>query len=233
MVSGMGSHFRTAGRVSIFFRTRQRPISTGNRDAVYQLALDYHFHSVTRMAEVERAPVGTGEPASGTEQRRTKDGLGQLAFDWTADWTQAPPEPTTPAGPKEVPAKVPDEDPPKTKSTKQVPAKSRPLPHLIKRCLREIVERHLRDKGIPYINVDEAKKALFAGAKLRSFHFVVYFKDGKNWLLYTSQLRKESRDDLRQWEQIFGDGFVAVVGKQTAKGELRFQTLMGEALELP
>ena len=40
-------------------------------------------------------------------------------------------------------------------------------------------EAFLRDRGIPYVAVDEAKKALFANAKLKSFDFVVYSKNGQ------------------------------------------------------
>ena len=43
-------------------------------------------------------------------------------------------------------------------------------------------EAFLREKGIPYVAVDEAKKALFANAKLKSFDFVVYSKNGPNLL---------------------------------------------------
>ena len=94
------------------------------------------------------------------------------------------------------------------------------------------MEQYLRDKNAPYINVDEAKRALFAGAKLRSFHFVVYQKEIPNWLLWAAQLRKESRQDLVEWQKIFGDGFIGVVAKQAKDGALKFQTLAGDAVEL-
>ena len=44
-------------------------------------------------------------------------------------------------------------------------------------------EAFLRQKGVPYVAVDEAKKALFANAKLKSFDFVVYSKNGPNLLV--------------------------------------------------
>jgi len=86
-------------------------------------------------------------------------------------------------------------------------------------------EAFLRDKGIPYVAVDEAKKALFANAKLKSFDFVVYSKNGPNLLIDVKgrQMRNSAkrtfeswtteRDvaDLMQWEQVFGDGFKAVL----------------------
>jgi len=84
-------------------------------------------------------------------------------------------------------------------------------------------EDYLRRKGLPYIAVDEAKKALFAGAKLKSFDFVVYRPEGKNLLVdvkgrkistKSSSLQnwttREDIDDLRQWQDIFGDGFTAM-----------------------
>ena len=84
-------------------------------------------------------------------------------------------------------------------------------------------EDYLRRKGLPYIAVDEAKKALFAGAKLKSFDFVVYRPEGKNLLvdvkgrvcsLKSASLQnwvtREDIDDLRQWQEIFGEGFAAV-----------------------
>ena len=44
-------------------------------------------------------------------------------------------------------------------------------------------EAFLREKGIPCVAVDEAKKALFANARLKSFDFVVYSKSGPNLLV--------------------------------------------------
>src|SRR3954468_17088023 len=83
-------------------------------------------------------------------------------------------------------------------------------------------EDFLRRKGLPYIAVDEAKKALFAGAKLKSFDFVVYRPEGKNLLVDVKgrKLAEKSslqnwttREDiyaLRQWQEIFGAGFSAI-----------------------
>src|SRR5271155_1624223 len=86
-------------------------------------------------------------------------------------------------------------------------------------------EDYLRRKGLPYIAVDEAKKALFAGAKLKSFDFVVYRPEGKNLLVDVKGRKistkssgggtlqnwatREDIDDLRQWQDIFGEGFTA------------------------
>ena len=84
-------------------------------------------------------------------------------------------------------------------------------------------EDYLRRKGLPYVAVDEAKKALFAGAKLKSFDFVVYRPQGRNLLVDVKGRKlseksaslqnwttREDIDDLRQWQEIFGEGFQAM-----------------------
>ncbi|HEY7089368.1 MAG TPA: HYExAFE family protein [Tepidisphaeraceae bacterium] len=86
-------------------------------------------------------------------------------------------------------------------------------------------EEFLRSKGIPYVAVDEAKKALFANAKLKSFDFVVYSKNGPNLLIdvkgrmrrpgssrrsFESWTSQRDVEDLLQWEQVFGEGFRAL-----------------------
>lgn len=156
----------------------------------------------------------------------------QFAFAWESK----APKPATPV--------VTKEEPP-TEPTNSVTAPPQPVapasakmgsasPALLggKYPFREVVERFLRENGIPYINVDEAKKALFGGQKLRTFHFVVYRSPEKNWLLHTAQMRKEVREDLKRWVEIFGDGFIGVVAKQAADGTLKFKTLAGEPVEI-
>ena len=87
-------------------------------------------------------------------------------------------------------------------------------------------EAFLRDRGIPYVAVDEAKKALFANARLKSFDFVVYSKKGPNLLIdvkgrscrnrtvragFETWATEQGVNDLMQWEQVFGEGFKAVL----------------------
>ena len=43
-------------------------------------------------------------------------------------------------------------------------------------------EDYLRSKGLPYVAVDEAKRAIFAGASIKSFDFLVYSASGPNLL---------------------------------------------------
>ncbi len=87
-------------------------------------------------------------------------------------------------------------------------------------------EGYLRHRGIPYVAVDEAKKALFSNARLKSFDFVVYSQAGPNRLVDIKgrKLRDRSKrkgfetwaeeqdvTDLMQWEQVFGEGFRAML----------------------
>ncbi len=87
-------------------------------------------------------------------------------------------------------------------------------------------EGYLREKKIPYVAVDEAKKALFAGSNLKSFDFVVYAADKPNLLVdvkgrqakssstrrgYESWATERDVDDLIQWQQVFGEGFQALL----------------------
>ncbi len=93
-------------------------------------------------------------------------------------------------------------------------------------------EDYLRAKGWPYIAVDEAKKALFGAASIKSFDFLVYSQSGPNLLVdvkgrkfpdaVAGPKRKASRawenwitrDDvegLEQWQGIFGQDFSALL----------------------
>ena len=89
-------------------------------------------------------------------------------------------------------------------------------------------EGWLRERGVPYVAVDEAKKALFSTAKLKSFDFVVYSKSGPNLLIdvkgrqarHTSGASRGTLqnwttqtdiDDLMQWQQVFGEGFIGLL----------------------
>src|SRR5438309_11223897 len=86
-------------------------------------------------------------------------------------------------------------------------------------------EAYLRHRGIPYVAVDEAKKALFSNAKLKSFDFVVYSKNGPNLLVdvkgrqmntpkaksFQTWTTERDVEDLIQWQQVFGEGFKALL----------------------
>lgn len=91
-------------------------------------------------------------------------------------------------------------------------------------------ERYLRGRGIPYVAVDEARRAISGGgggggpdpAKLKNFDFVVYSRSGSN-LLVDVKGRRHFRpnhclenwvtdhdiESLSCWESLFGQGFTA------------------------
>lgn len=93
-------------------------------------------------------------------------------------------------------------------------------------------EDYLRCMGLPYVAVDETKKAIFAGASVKSFDFLVYSTDGPNLLADVkgrkfpdsgAGRRKSNtrawenwitRDDvhgLGEWEKVFGPDFRATL----------------------
>lgn len=88
-------------------------------------------------------------------------------------------------------------------------------------------EALLRERRIPYVAVDEAKKALFANARLKSFDFVVYPLNKARLLVdvkgrscrnrgkrtgFETWATEADVSDLLQWEQVFGEGFEAILG---------------------
>jgi|SRR5665213_765701 len=93
------------------------------------------------------------------------------------------------------------------------------------------IEQMLREKRIPYVLVEEAKKALFGGAKLTSFDFVIYMKDVPSWLLCCGERRREKVADMRQWQSIFGDGFRVAFAVRRAAG-IRYMDMEGEPIQL-
>lgn len=89
-------------------------------------------------------------------------------------------------------------------------------------------EDFLRCRGVPYVAVDEAKKALFAGSSLKSFDFVVYSSAGPNLLAdvkgrkfpylsggqrryWENWVERDDLQDLARWEEVFGRDFQALL----------------------
>jgi hypothetical protein len=86
-------------------------------------------------------------------------------------------------------------------------------------------ERYLRENKVPYIAVDEAKRALDGTAPhgLKSFDFVVYSQTGKNILVDVKGRKHSGKSNkaldnwvtegdiecMARWKEIFGDGFEA------------------------
>lgn len=88
-------------------------------------------------------------------------------------------------------------------------------------------EDYLRSRGVPYIPVDESRKAIFAGNRVKSFDFLVYRPGGEKWLVdvkgrkfpydtdgqkryWENWVTREDISGLEHWQRAFGAGFAAV-----------------------
>jgi len=93
-------------------------------------------------------------------------------------------------------------------------------------------EDYLRAMGWPYVAVDEAKKAVFAGVSIKSFDFLVYSSSGPNLLVdvkgrkfpgsipgpkrgagraWENWVTRGDVEGLREWEKVFGRDFAAML----------------------
>ena len=93
-------------------------------------------------------------------------------------------------------------------------------------------EDYLRSRGWPYVAVDEAKKAIFADAAIKSFDFLVYSSSGPNLLVdvkgrkfpdsgagkrrggsraWENWITRQDVEGLAEWEKVFGEDFSAVL----------------------
>jgi len=89
-------------------------------------------------------------------------------------------------------------------------------------------EDYLRSEGIAYIAVNEQRKAIFSGARVKSFDFLVYRRPGQTWLVdvkgrkfpydtpankryWENWVTQDDLDGLKQWGAVFGDGFVSTI----------------------
>jgi hypothetical protein len=87
-----------------------------------------------------------------------------------------------------------------------------------RRSLIADVQRELRERGIPCVAISDAKKALFSHAQLKAFHFVVYDKDGDNWLLWCGEPTAAVRSLMAEWARVFGNGFQVAYAVRRAGG---------------
>lgn len=92
-------------------------------------------------------------------------------------------------------------------------------------------ESYLQAKGWPYVAVDDAKKAVFGAASLKSFDFVVYSQSGPNLLVevkgrkfpgrrtgrktasrtWENWVTRDDVDSMRRWEEVFGGEFLGML----------------------
>ncbi|MCP4711234.1 MAG: HYExAFE family protein, partial [Planctomycetes bacterium] len=87
-------------------------------------------------------------------------------------------------------------------------------------------EDMLSGRGIRYVAVDQAKKAVFAGVRIKSFDFLVYPAKGAKILVdvkgrkFSLAAYKQGRwgetwvtnldvEGLQSWEEVFGAGYKA------------------------
>jgi hypothetical protein len=85
-------------------------------------------------------------------------------------------------------------------------------------------EDYLRSRGWPYIPVDEQRKAIFSGARIKSFDFLVYPPQRKPWLVdikgrkfpydgrggkryWENWVTRGDLEGLRNWQGVFGEEF--------------------------
>jgi len=85
-------------------------------------------------------------------------------------------------------------------------------------------EDYVRSRGWPYIPVNEQRKAIFAGARVKSFDFVVYVPGEKAWLVdvkgrkfpyeckggkhyWENWVTEEDLEGLQQWSHVLGDEY--------------------------
>lgn len=63
-------------------------------------------------------------------------------------------------------------------------------------------EDYVRSRGWPYIPVDEQKKAIFSGARIKSFDFLVYRPGQRAWLVDVKgrKFPYEGKNGRRYWE---------------------------------
>ena len=164
---------------------------------------------------------------------------GQYMLEWSGGGTEPAPvcDATTPAGePSAAKAVEPGAQVapgiPERQRQRQVREGSKSAG---KPRLRDHVRALLTERFIPFVDVDEAKRALFQLAKLRSFHLVAYSKEGPNWLIFAAAVTAQSRRDMAEWEKVLGEGFVAVLAAWSDREAvgIRFRTLAGEAVKLP
>ena len=90
------------------------------------------------------------------------------------------------------------------------------------------LEDYLRSRGTPYIAVDESRRVIFSGAKIKSFDFLIYPPSGPSLIAdvkgrkfpyqsstsnryWENWVTQADLDGLREWEEVFGDGYRAVL----------------------
>lgn len=84
---------------------------------------------------------------------------------------------------------------------------------------------YLRGREIPFVPVDESRRAIFAGEKIKSFDLILHAPGRRRWIVdvkgrqfpylaedgakryWENWVTREDIDGLREWEAVFGDAF--------------------------
>jgi hypothetical protein len=93
------------------------------------------------------------------------------------------------------------------------------------RCTVKRLMEYLKMDGTPFVEVDEARRALFAGVRFRSFDVVAYSETGPNLLVTCRGFGEDGGhwgETMKRWQEIFGEGFVAVRAVLDKGGQVRF-----------
>ncbi len=89
-------------------------------------------------------------------------------------------------------------------------------------------EDYIRSRTWPYVPVDEQKRAVFSGVRVKSFDFIVYPPGRDAWLCdvkgrkfpyegksgkryWENWVPREDLDGLRRWREVFGQGFEPMI----------------------
>jgi hypothetical protein len=88
-------------------------------------------------------------------------------------------------------------------------------------------EDYLRSGGVPYVPVDEGRRVIFAGARVKSFDFLVYPDGQAHWVVdvkgrkfpyldgrgskryWENWIAKVDLESLAEWQTVFGREFEA------------------------
>src|ERR1051326_2828572 len=119
--------------------------------------------------------------------------------------------------------------PAQTAASERVPVLARASERLTLPEQRQRFERLLRERHIPYVAVDEARKAIFRDAKLKTFDFITYGA-AENWLVCIGEPRRETREGMHRWQDVFGEGCRAVFAFYHERKGLRIVSLAGALL---
>jgi hypothetical protein len=94
------------------------------------------------------------------------------------------------------------------------------------------MEETLKRHRVQYVVVDENRRKLFCSAKMGEFHFVCFQRPGPHWLIWAGAVREGAREGMAEWQQAFGEGFVAVLAHVASEESVGFHALDGRDIEL-